>query len=212
MMSDDLDVVDDGVLSRSLLQLLDGLDRGELSARDVQGRLGEALGAAERVLGVDRVGLMLLDENDDLQVVGSSDEASERLESAQQRLRIGPTWDSLHGGQAIAVADLAATGDGQASYAALWRWLQQHAEVDGGGTGPEDAPPAVPVRAVLSVAVRSRGEVVGTLNAMRARSGPWSEQQIRAVQAYADVVGTLLALSAAVPPPRAAWPDPGHDG
>jgi GAF domain-containing protein len=140
------------------------------------------------VLGVDRVGLMLLDENDDLQVVGASDAVSDRLERAQQRLRVGPPSDSVHSGRTVAVADLAMTGDGD-------------------GVTPR----AVPVRAVLSAAVRSGGEAVGSLNAMRAQSGPWTERQIRAVQACADVVGTLLALSASAAQPGVV-PDPGHNG
>lgn len=209
MTSDGVGAVGDDALPPRLLYLLDGMDRRELTPRDVMRRLEDALSTAVRVLDVDRVGLMLLDENDDLQVVGSSDAVSDRLERAQQRLRIGPTWDSLHTGRTVAVDDLAPTEDGDGEYAAVWRWLQQCGIGD--GTGPEDALSAVPVRAVLSVAVRSSGEAVGTLNAMRAQPGPWAERQIRAVQAYADVVGTLLTLSAAAARPGAV-PNPGHGG
>jgi GAF domain-containing protein len=211
MAGDDVGAVDDDVLSRSLLRLLDALDHRGLSRSDVMGRLEQALSAAERVLGVDRVGLMLLDENDDLQVVGSSDVASDRLEKAQQCLRVGPAWDSVHTGHAIAVADLGAASEGEGSYAALWSRLQR-SEVNDGGAEAGRAPAAVQVRAVLSVAVRSRGDMVGTLNAMRAQAGPWKERQIRAVQAYADVIGTLLTLSAPASPPRVALLEPGHDG
>jgi GAF domain-containing protein len=206
MTGDGVGAVDDDALPPRLLYLLDGMDRRELTPHDVMTRLEDALSTAVRVLDVDRVGLMLLDENDDLQVIGSSDALSEKLERAQQRLRIGPTWDSLHTGRTVAVDDLAPTEDGDGEYAAVWRWLQQCGAGD--GTGPGDA---VPVRAVLSVAVRSRGEAVGTLNAMRAQPGPWAERQIRAVQAYADVVGTLLTLSAAAARPDGV-PDPGHGG
>jgi hypothetical protein len=38
--------------------------------------------------------------------------------------------------------------------------------------------------------------MVGNLNAIRERVEPWTQRQVRAVQAYADVIGTLLTLSA----------------
>jgi|tagenome__1003787_1003787.scaffolds.fasta_scaffold20216940_1 GAF domain-containing protein len=209
MAGDDLGAVHDDALPSNLLHLLDVSDRRKLTTSDVTRRLADALSVAERVLGVDRVGLMLLDENDDLQVVGTSDAVSDRLERAQQRLRVGPAWDSVHSGRTVAVDDLAATGDGDGGYAAVWRWIQQCGTDD--GEEPEGTPGAVPVRAVLSAAVRSGGEAVGSLNAMRAQSGPWTGRQIRAVQACADVVGTLLALSASAARPRVV-PDPGHNG
>jgi GAF domain-containing protein len=209
MAGDDLGAVHDDALPLNLSHLLDGPDRRKLTTSDVTRRLEDALSVAERVLGVDRVALMLLDENDDLQVVGSSDAVSDRLERAQQRLRVGPAWDSVRTGGTVAVDDLATTGDGDGGYAAVWRWLQQCGADD--GVGPEDTPGAVPVRAVLSAAVRSGGEAVGSLNAMRAQSGPWTERQIRAVQACADVVGTLLAVSASAAQPDVAS-DQGHNG
>ena len=89
MAGDDLGAVHDDALPPNLLHLLDVSDRRKLTTSDVTRRLEDALSVAERVLGVDRVGLMLLDENDDLQVVGSSDAVSDRLERAQQRLRVG---------------------------------------------------------------------------------------------------------------------------
>jgi hypothetical protein len=112
MAGDDLGAVHDDALPPSLLHLLDIPDRRKLTTSDVTRRLADALSVAERVLGVDRVGLMLLDENDDLQVVGASDAVSDRLKRAQQRLRVGPAWDSLHSGRTVAVDDLATTGDG----------------------------------------------------------------------------------------------------
>jgi hypothetical protein len=117
MAGDDLGAVHDDALPPSLLHLLDVSDRRKLTTSDVTRRLADALSVAERVLGVDRVGLMLLDENDDLQVVGASDAVSDRLERAQQRLRVGPAWDSMHSGRTVAVDDLAATGDGDGGYA-----------------------------------------------------------------------------------------------
>jgi GAF domain-containing protein len=179
-----------------LLRLLDDLEGCSLSVQDqVLDRVERALSAAGDVLGVDRVGLMLLDEHDELVVVGASDEASDRLERVQQRLRIGPAWDSMSTGQPVAVADLAAVPGEHRDYTAVWRALH---DADDDHSGSSDgASQASRVRAVLSVPVRSRGEIVGNLNAMSEEVGPWTRRRIRAVQAYADVIGTLLTLSAA---------------
>ena len=187
---------DDG-LTQELLRLLDDLEGRSLSVQDqVLARVERALSAAGDVLGVDRVGLMLLDEHDELVAVGASDEASGRLERVQQRLRIGPAWDSMSTGQPVAVPDLAAVLDDHRDYTVVWRALQDADDDHShGSTGTSEASR---VRAVLSVPIRSRGEIVGNLNAMSEEVGPWTRRRIRAVQAYADVIGTLLTLSAAV--------------
>ncbi len=191
------DEMDDDGLGQALLRLLDDLEGRSLSVQDqVLARVERALSAAGDVLGVDRVGLMLLDEHDELVAVGASDEASGRLERVQLRLRIGPAWDSMSTGQPIAVADLAASLGDHRDYTAVWRALQDADNDDHlGSTGASEASR---VRAVLSVPVRSRGEIVGDLNAMCEQVGPWTRRRVRAVQAYADVIGTLLTLSAAV--------------
>jgi len=192
------DEVDDDGLTQALLQLLDDLEGRSLSVQDqVLARVERALSAAGDVLGVDRVGLMLLDEHDELVTVGASDEASGRLERVQQRLRIGPAWDSMSTGQPIAVADLAVPLGEHQDYTVVWQALQDadNGDHSGGSTG---ASAASCVRAVLSVPVRSRGDMVGNLNAICEQAGPWTRRRIRAVQAYADVIGTLLTLSAAV--------------
>jgi GAF domain-containing protein len=191
------DVMDDDGLTQALLRLLDDLEGRSLSVQDeVLARVERALSAAGDVLGVDRVGLMLLDEHDDLVVVGASDAASDRLERVQLRLGVGPAWDSMSTGQPIAVADLAAVPGEHRDYTAVWRALQD--ADDGHSGGSTSASEASRVRAVLSVPIRSRGEIVGNLNAMSTEVGPWTRRRIRAVQAYADVIGTLLTLSAAL--------------
>ncbi|TQM38469.1 GAF domain-containing protein [Pseudonocardia cypriaca] len=183
---------DDAALATSLVELLSGLEVPDLLVEQhLLGRLEQVLAAAETVLGVDRIGLMLLDEHDRLQVVGASDPASSRLEHGQQQLGVGPGIDSLRTAQPVAVADLAASSRGeQPHYTPLWEWLQHRR--DGSPTSPE----AALVRSVLSVPVRARGRVVGTLNLARSRPGGWGERQLVACQAYADVIGVLLTLSA----------------
>jgi GAF domain-containing protein len=175
---------DDAVLATSLVELLSRIEVSDLLVeQNLLGRLEQVLAAAEGLLGVDRVGLMLLDEQDRLQVVGASDAASSRLERGQYQLGVGPAIDSLRTGRSVAVADL----DAAEPYALLWEWLHGR----DGSAGGEAL-----VRSVLSVPVRTRGRVVGTLNLARGRPGDWSERQVLACQAYADVIGVLLTLSA----------------
>ena len=183
-------------LTQALLRLLDDLDDCALTVHDqVLERIERALSAAGDVLGVDRVGLMLLDEHDELVAVGASDAASDRLEHVQQRLGVGPGWDAMSTGQPVAVADLAAPLAEHRDYALVWRALQD-TDVDDQSGSWIGASAARCVRAVLAVPVRSHGEMVGNLNAISEQVRPWTQRQIRAVQAYADVIGTLLTLSA----------------
>jgi GAF domain-containing protein len=188
--------MNDEGLTQALLRLLDDLDDCTLSVHDrVLDRIERALSAAGAVLGVDRVGLMLLDEHGELVAVGASDAASGRLEHVQQRLGVGPGWDAMSTGQPVAVADLAAPLGEHRDYAVVWRALQD-ADIHDRSGSLIGASAASCVRAVLSVPVRSGGEMVGNLNAICEQVGPWTQRQIRAVQAYADVIGTLLTLSA----------------
>jgi GAF domain-containing protein len=188
-------MTDEG-LTQALLRLLDDLDGCTLTVHDrVLDRIERALSAAGDVLGVDRVGLMLLDEQDELVAVGASDAASGTLEQVQQRLGVGPGWDAMSTGQPVAVADLAAPLGEHRDYSVVWRALQD-ADIDDRSGSSIGASAASCVRAVLAVPVRSHGGMVGNLNAICEQVRPWTQRQIRAVQAYADVIGTLLTLSA----------------
>lgn len=73
----------------------------------------------------------------------------------------------------------------------LGRLEQVLAATRDGAAGDQELVPSV-----LPVPVRARGRVVGTLNLARSRPGDWSERQVLACQAYADVIGVLLSLSA----------------
>jgi GAF domain-containing protein len=189
----------DAAVATSLVELLSGLDVPALLVEQhLLGRVERVLAAAEGVLGVDRVGLMLLDEHDRLQVVGASDPASGRLERGQQQLGIGPAVDSVRSAQPVAVSDLAESGREQPEYAPLWEWLQHEHRTAGNGAPGEPRIEGL-LRSVLSVPVRARGRVLGSLNLVRSRPGTWSKEQLRAGQAYADVIGVLLSLSAPGP-------------
>jgi GAF domain-containing protein len=160
-------------------------------------RLQQVVTTAGQVLDVDGVGLMLLDEHDNLRVVGASDPAGAALEEGQQQLGLGPGVDCVRSGQTVAVDDLSA-----GAYPALWKVLREpHLGSVGRVASDQEAsapPPGtqapVVVRAVLSVPVRVREQVVGTLNALRGEPLGWTAAHIRAVEAYAGIVAVLLRL------------------
>jgi GAF domain-containing protein len=137
--------------------------------------LGQAVLAATALLNVDSVGLMLLDDENVLQAVGSTDALSATFEVAQAGLSEGPGRDSLRLGQSVAVPDLAAAS----SYAGLWSAVE-----DSG------------VRAVLSSPVWVFGELGGNLIAIRRQPHVWSNHETKANEAYAKVIGLLLGLTA----------------
>lgn len=150
--------------------------------------------AAAELLRVDAVGVLLLDETDRVRTVAVTGPAATALESAQERLQVGPGIEVFALRRVVSVPDLAANQE----YGPLWREIAD----DG-------------VRGVLSAPVWVQHEVVGNLNAITEHAHEWSAAERRAGQAYASLVGQLLvsakhaARRAEVPPRDAAGPNPG---
>jgi hypothetical protein len=61
-------------------------------------------------------------------------------------------------------------------------------------------------------AVPVRGETVGTLNALHHTPQSWDAAQVRAVEAYAGLLGVLLRLGAATPAGRGSTLPTGPPG
>jgi hypothetical protein len=177
--------VDRQALASTLQVLLQTMDLPpETDDRALTEHLDRVMEAARDVLGVDGVGLLLLDEDDRLCLVGASDAASTALERGQQLLNIGPAIDCVRGATTVMVTDLAA----HSRYLALWHWLTDQARSFSRSGGDS------PARAVLSAPVRVRGSVTGTLNALRRRPERWSADQVQAIEAYGNIIGVLLRL------------------
>ncbi len=129
------------------------------------------------------VGLMLLDERDVLRLAGASDDASAALELGQQRLGQGPGIDCVRLERTVTVDDLSS----DPRYEEVWRWLRQRpADTRSGGESL--------FHSVLSAGVRVDGHVVGTLNVLRHKPFRWTADDVRAVEAYASVIGALMRL------------------
>lgn len=134
----------DAAVATSLVELLSGLDVPDpVAGQRLLRRVERVLAAAEGVLGVDCVELVLLTWHD-------------RLQHERRRTNGSPVASAEPGVEGL-------------------------------------------VRSVLSVPVRARGRVLGSLDLVRSRPGAWSEEQRRAGQAYADVIGVLLTLGAPGP-------------
>ncbi|MGK5677719.1 GAF domain-containing protein [Actinoplanes sp. URMC 104] len=174
--------VDQLALSLTLQSLLRVVDLpAATDGAALIGHLNRVLDATQDVLQIDGAGLLLRDGNNGLRMVGASDAAGAALEQGQLEVDQGPAIDCVATGAVVAVTDLA-----ESDYADLWAWLEAR-NADGNGPG---------VRAVLSAPVRVAGDVVGTLNALRSRSGRWSADEVRAVEAYGGLIGVLLRLQA----------------
>ena len=166
------DIFADGPLIKGtepLLALAGG--REVLTDSELMARVDQLLTAAVEVLGVDTVGLMLLDDRDRLHRVGATDEVADLLERAQAESGEGPGVESQRTGAAVAVTDLS-TSD-------RYPLLQSRVQDSG-------------IRAVLSSPVRVDQQTIGNLNAVLLRAHTWTEPQLRANQAYADVIGLAL--------------------
>ncbi|HEU4657965.1 MAG TPA: GAF and ANTAR domain-containing protein [Capillimicrobium sp.] len=154
-------------LERSLGGLRRSVHRIELKEA-----LREVLHGALELFDVTGTGLMVIDEGRVLCSVAATDEPGRLLEETQERVGHGPCVDALVYDTVTQVPDLAEDD----------RWPELKPELPDRG-----------VRAVLGVPVHVAGETVGALNCYVDKPRDWSESEVRALQAYADLVGSLLA-------------------
>lgn len=122
---------------------------------------------------VDEAGVMLAAPSGHLQAVASSSERSRLLELFELQNHDGPCLDAYRTGLVVSSADLALE---------RVRW-------------PTFAPEALDVgfRAVHSVPLKLRDEVIGALNLLRTGPGRLAERDARVLRALADIatVGIL---------------------
>jgi GAF domain-containing protein len=119
------------------------------------------------VLDVQEAGILLADEDGDLDVVASTSEASTLVETMQLDARSGPCWTCFTTAEPVSLPDVA-VGQG--------RWPEFAAVAREQG-----------FRSVHAVPLRLRGTVIGTLNLLRTSVGALNERDVRVGQALADV-------------------------
>jgi len=157
-------------VTAALRASIGGLDP---AGADLGTLLEQTMDAIRSVLRVTGAGLMMLDEQQRLRYVGSSDEGGGALEAAQLRHGIGPGFDSLATRGTVSTPDITA----DPAYHSL------HAAGDLNGAG---------IRAVLAAPVSVAGQPVGVLDLYRADARSWTEEDEAGARAFADVLATLL--------------------
>ena len=127
---------------------------------------------AAAISGADAVGLMLADQDGRLRFMASSNETGEMLELLQLQNAEGPCLDCFIGKRPVINADLAAASE---------RW-------------PRFAPSALAAgfRSVHAFPMRLRDTVIGALNLFGRAQSEFAEDEVRVVQAMADVATIAL--------------------
>jgi signal transduction protein with GAF and PtsI domain len=129
----------------------------------------------KRLLGVDGVGLMLVDAEGLLRWAAASDQQAEQMEQAQEELAQGPCKDAFWQRAPVPVRDVTREGAQEIASALL----------------------GASFRAALSVPVELAGGPIGTLDAYVRGERDWNESEVSALQACAGVVANLLGHAAA---------------
>ncbi len=113
------------------------------------------------------VGILLADHHGNLQYVAASTEDARLLELFQIQNSQGPCFDAFHNSKPIINSDLLIAGD---------KW-------------PEFAPQAIAAGfgSVHALPMRLRNQTIGTLNIFGQESGEFEANDVRIVQALADV-------------------------
>jgi GAF domain-containing protein len=168
--------VDEQALARSIDTLTNAFEAlAGPAVQPMAAHLSAVVAAAAELLGVDSVGILLLDEAGTLRAVAASTTMAAALELAQQQLGTGPGHDATRRRGIVRITDLATVP----AYQPLLAELGQ-----------------LSVRAVLSAPIWIAAEVVGNLNLIKTQAHSWTDSEARAATAYAEVVGRLLGLGA----------------
>jgi transcriptional regulator with GAF, ATPase, and Fis domain len=130
-----------------------------------------------QLLSISACGLLLTDQQDNLQVVAASSERTRLLELFQLQTDQGPCVDCYRTGQPVSVVDLASAG----------RWPRFTA-----------AAAEVGFVAVHALPMRLRTEVIGALNLFDTKSGALDKDKLRIGQALADIATIGLLQQRAI--------------
>ncbi len=148
---------------------IDALDPTEL-----EGSIAAVTAATLAIFDADGAGVMLVDGDEALHYIGTTDERSRRFEAAQERTGEGPCIDALLEDTIVSSTDIVLDP----------RWPDLTHELEGTSIG-----------GLLGVPIRLGGAPVGSLNVIRTQPWEWSDADISAVEAHARVIEELMAAA-----------------
>jgi GAF domain-containing protein len=119
------------------------------------------------ILDASQAGVMLGDQNGELQLVAATNDSVTLLELFELQNSAGPCLDCWRSGNAVISSDLSQSDE-------RWAPFVEKAIAMG-------------FHSVYAVPMRLRGEIIGALNLFRGDTSEWSEQDIKTGQALADV-------------------------
>jgi GAF domain-containing protein len=134
---------------------------------DVVDLLQTLVETCNELLGTTASGVLLADDNDELDVVASTSEASRLVEVMQLSASAGPCIESFQTGRVVSIPDIRRSPEN-------WSKFRDKA-LDLG------------FNAVDAVPMRLRDHTIGTLNLLRAEPGDLPEDDLVAARAFADV-------------------------
>ncbi|RFA07964.1 hypothetical protein B7R54_01090 [Subtercola boreus] len=150
------------LLSAAFVKLADTL----VDDFDIVDLLHTLVDECRRILNIEAAGLMLANQDEQLELVASTSEEAELVEIMQINAGAGPCVDAYTGGDAVAVADIAAEQEHWPAFSSAALALGFHA--------------------VYATPMKLRGRVIGTLNLLSTSVGVLEERDANAARALAD--------------------------
>jgi transcriptional regulator with GAF, ATPase, and Fis domain len=164
------DGVDPALSARSV----ESLRSSDLAAGELEASLRAVADATSHIFEADGGGIMLLDDQHALHYVGATSGRSAALEAAQEETGEGPCVDSLVHDVVTWTADLPADD----------RWPLLRSQIADLG-----------VHALLGVPMHLGLTAVGSLNVYREAPYEWTDRDVAAIRAHAQVIEELLVIA-----------------
>jgi transcriptional regulator with GAF, ATPase, and Fis domain len=150
-----------------MLQIFATLADTLIDDYDVVELLQTLVEACHDVLDIAAAGILLADENGELQVVASTSEASRLVELMQLGAHAGPCIECYRTGKVVSIPSIEQTPS-------EWKAFRESAAANG-------------FSATDAVPLRLRSSTIGALNLMRTEPGPQDGFDLTAARAFADV-------------------------
>ena len=156
----------DAVALRACLETL----RHAPHETDLVRALQRVVTTMSQLLDYDGVGILLIDDSEQLVYVAASDEVGKTLEQAQARAEQGPCHDAYVHARAVTCKDVWSDA----------RWPRLADQLD------------ERVRAVAGVPLLLGGSPVGTVNVYRNQPSGWDDSDIATLRAFADLIQEIM--------------------